>query len=250
MIPGAVLSPDELHRYRLDRALPPPELELDLADPTIPQAHGAPVLFVMLNPSTADATRDDPTIRRCTRFAHRLGAGRLIVANLYSYRATRPAELGKALARGAQLVDLEADQHIDEAAREAMGAVVVAWGARPPGLPLEHHRQRIADVLGILRRAGRTTWALGRTASGAPRHPLYLPAEAPLERWPLADPTREQLAWATTHVGAANLERYTCDRPGCTWATTNRTPMLLGSKHPHDLAVELVRHDLEHNPPA
>lgn len=53
------------------------------------------ILFIMLNPSTADASVDDPTIRRCMGFAKRLDSNGLTVANLYAYRATKPAELWK-----------------------------------------------------------------------------------------------------------------------------------------------------------
>jgi hypothetical protein len=71
---SAVLSPDGVYRYRLDRVW----------------GAGPRVLFVMLNPSTADATQDDPTLRRCLGFARDWGYGSLTVANLYAYRARGP----------------------------------------------------------------------------------------------------------------------------------------------------------------
>jgi hypothetical protein len=83
-------------------------------------------LFMMLNPSTADATEDDPTIRRCTGFARREGCGVLEVVNLFAYRATDPAELRTA----PDPVGPANDHHI-KAALGRVALVVVAWGALP-----------------------------------------------------------------------------------------------------------------------
>ena len=65
--------------------------ELDAANPRY-------ALFIGLNPSTADEVADDPTIRRCKDFARRWGYGAVCVANLFAYRATKPAKLKAALA--------------------------------------------------------------------------------------------------------------------------------------------------------
>jgi hypothetical protein len=134
---------------------------------------GPRVCFVMLNPSTADAEQDDPTIRRCIGFAKVLGAGSLDVVNLYALRATDPREI----ARDAAPVGPANNTYIDEAARRAE-MVICAWGAH------SHARDRAATVLGILRRAGVKPMCLRRTKAGHPAHPLYLPASArpfPLE---------------------------------------------------------------------
>lgn len=125
--------------------------------------HGGTVAFVMLNPSTADAARDDPTIRRCAGFARTWGFGGMAVVNLFALRATDPARLRRAR----DPVGRENDHHIAAAAATA-DAVVVAWGVHG-GLGA-----RDRAVLALL--AGLRPRCLGVTRAGQPRHPLYLPA--------------------------------------------------------------------------
>lgn len=97
----AILSRDGgWHRYLLAR----------IWDPS-PAA--ALLVWIMLNPSTADHERDDPTVRRCAGFARRLGYGGIAVANLYSYRATDPRELGAVVARTGSTLAL-ADHRTDD----------------------------------------------------------------------------------------------------------------------------------------
>lgn len=146
MLRSADFSPCRSYRYALRRTW----------DPARPA-----VLFVMLNPSTADAERDDPTIRRCVGFAQAWGFGGLVVGNLFAFGATRPADLRAA----AEPVGPENDRWLAALAREA-GLVVAAWGNDG------RHRGRDAAVLRLLG----TAHSLGTTRSGAPRHPLRLPA--------------------------------------------------------------------------
>jgi hypothetical protein len=121
------------------------------------------VLFVMLNPSTADADRDDPTIRRCIGFARAWGFGRLDVVNLFAFRTALPGRL-----RGSRdPVGPDNDRHIARAARDA-DAIVAAWGVH--GALLRRDRA-VLDLL-----ADRPLLCLGRTRAGHPRHPLYLRA--------------------------------------------------------------------------
>lgn len=167
---GAIVSDDGLYRYALTRTW-----RLDVL----------PLCFVMLNPSTADALVDDRTVRRCMGFARREGAGGIRVVNLFAYRATSPAAL-----RAWGLVDDATNDprigpHNDRylAALPAAERVVVAWGAfAAPG--------RIAHVVHLL--ALRPLYCLGVTASGAPRHPLYVRGDAPLVPWPVAPGTGAQ----------------------------------------------------------
>lgn len=126
---------------------------------------GPALLFVMLNPSTADADQDDATIRRCTTFAAAHGHQALEVVNLYAWRATDPADLWRA----ADPVGPDADQHIAEAAADA-GRACLAWGAQPRA------EARVQQVLPLLRRHAGAIECLRITRSGHPQHPLYLPS--------------------------------------------------------------------------
>lgn len=128
-------------------------------------------MFLMLNPSTADATRDDPTIRRCRSFASSWGFAGIAVANLYALRSTEPA----ALRMHPDPAGPENDGHIYEMAM-MHGRVVCAWGTNAP----EH---RVAAVVTLLRSAGAQLACLGTTKHGAPRHPLYVRGDQVLVEW-------------------------------------------------------------------
>ncbi len=121
--------------------------------------------FLMLNPSTADEFRLDPSCTRARRYAERWGYGALIVTNLFGWRATDPGEMKAAC----EPVGRANDAAILRAAREA-AIVVCAWGNHGA------HRERSARVLALLRDAGIETHALRMNRAGEPAHPLYLPA--------------------------------------------------------------------------
>jgi hypothetical protein len=135
-------------------------------DPTV-----KPAVFVMLNPSTADAMDDDPTIRRCTSFARREGAGGLVVVNLFGLCSTDP----RALRHHPDPVGPLNDAFIRRATGGA-STVVAAWGAA--GV---EHNGRGTHVAETLRARGVRLQCLGQTSTGQPRHPLYLPGAAVLE---------------------------------------------------------------------
>jgi hypothetical protein len=135
-------------------------------------APGATLLFVMLNPSTADAMVDDATIRRCVTFANVHGYGTLEVVNLFAFRATDPRDL----ARMGWQVGPENDEYIDCAARNA-AAVCVAWGAIGENNAAE---RRVQVVMPIIRAAGHAPQCLRVTRGGFPQHPLYLPSDCKL----------------------------------------------------------------------
>lgn len=155
----AIISACGTYRYRLTRP----------AEQLLPQR--ATAVFLMLNPSTADATLDDPTIRRCRGFAKTWDCAGLIVANLYALRSTDPGGLWL----HTDPVGPENDQHLAALAGE-IGDVVCAWGVNAQA-------DRVAAVTDVLRQAGARLWCLGMTKSGAPRHPLYVRGDQPLIEW-------------------------------------------------------------------
>lgn len=128
--------------------------------------------FVMLNPSTADATTDDPTIRACCEFARRWECGWLQVVNLFAWRATDPRELASA----ADPIGPQNARALEEAARNA-DILVCAWGA--------HGGPRGVEVGAWLRRDF-LPYHLGLCKDGSPRHPLYVKRSTPLTLWEVA----------------------------------------------------------------
>jgi hypothetical protein len=118
-------------------------------------------MFVMLNPSTATAIEDDPTIRRCVGFAKSWGYDRLLVGNLYACRATDPRDVWQF----DHPVGPDNDKHLAEMAAQSQ-LIVAAWGANAkPG--------RCVEVLDILRKHNDVHF-LQLTQDGQPKHPLYL----------------------------------------------------------------------------
>jgi hypothetical protein len=132
------------------------------------------VNFVMLNPSTADAEENDPTIRRCIGFAKAWGFGGLIVTNLYPLRATDPRQLKTDEQPKGPFLNspelrtpiLENDIHITGYARSAK-LIVCGWGNHGRGVQAER-------TLMMIRGAGKVPHCLAMTGSGQPSHPLYL----------------------------------------------------------------------------
>jgi hypothetical protein len=126
----------------------------------------------LLNPSQADATRDDPTIRQCRARGRQAGHAGLLVWNLFALRATFPADLKRAL----DPVGPDNDDAIS-LALTITSRTILAWGNHGA------HRQRDRAVLG--RCIGANLAVLGLTGLGQPRHPLYLPRGTRLKRWHL-----------------------------------------------------------------
>lgn len=132
------------------------------------------LVFVMLNPSTADAKRDDPTIRKCRGFAERLGFKCFSVVNLFAYRATDPDAL-----RLPDLYDIvgpENDHYIRQETGDDRDTVVCGWGAHA-----RHWPHRVQHVSEYLIPSGKKCLAV--TADGHPRHPLMLPYSSKLQNW-------------------------------------------------------------------
>lgn len=123
----------------------------------------------MLNPSTADAFNDDPTIRRCISFAEREGCTDLTVVNLFALRSTDPKKLIKHPDPVGPLNNQRIKEMIER--HKSFGVIVAAWGAN-----------KFAQERGEL---VKLFWSpdilcLGKNKDGSPKHPLYVKNDAPL----------------------------------------------------------------------
>jgi len=143
-----VISGDGAYRYVLNR-------RWNGTDPVL--------CWIMLNPSTADADTDDPTIYRCSYRARTWGYGGICVLNLFALRAASPAELWT----HPDPVGPENDQWL-AGARDGSD-IAVAWGVNGT------LRGRDREVLDLLAGGPGRLLCLGRTRGGYPRHPLYVP---------------------------------------------------------------------------
>ncbi len=151
---GAIISADKKYRYSLYR---------------IWNEKKPKVLFIMLNPSTADANVDDPTIRRCIGFAKRWGYGGIYVGNLFPYRSTLPKELLNVDMPEGYCNELQL-KHM----AERSDIVVCAWGNGPIVDKLMKNNPEYLPLIEIKKQL----YCLGLSDNGVPRHPLYLKKEA------------------------------------------------------------------------
>jgi len=142
----AIFSPDRRFRYALWR-------RWKFLD------HLHQVMFVCLNPSTADETNDDPTIRRCIKFAISWGFGSMCMTNLFAFRATDPAMMMSAI----DPVGPDNDWHLQSCAKES-SLIVAAWGNDGS------YRRRDEQVRALLP----ALQCFGKNKTGQPKHPLYL----------------------------------------------------------------------------
>lgn len=123
--------------------------------------------WIMLNPSTADETEDDPTIRRCVGFAKEWGYGSITVGNLFALRATDPDELRE----HDDPIGDENDHYLRHVCDFA-DKVVAAWGANGE---LHGRGREVVEMLEA------DLYALDTTKDGQPVHPLYQPSDTELE---------------------------------------------------------------------
>jgi hypothetical protein len=162
---SAILSECGVYRYELRRVLS-----------DTPEKPGT-VLWVLTNPSKADAKKDDPTVRKCRGFTRAWGYGQFLIVNAYAFRATNPKALLSAedpfgpdnLATLSAALRLHGD-----------GLVVLGWG---DALPKPLRAETSARILGMTAANGVTPMCLGTTQNGQPRHPLMLAYTTPLEPW-------------------------------------------------------------------
>jgi hypothetical protein len=170
---GADLSSCGTYRYRLWRAW----------DRSLTRR----ATFIMLNPSTASESEDDPTVRKVVGFAQRWGCGRIDIVNLFAFRATAPDDLVRFVRRFGlpRAVGEDTDTHVSVAVRDALDAgvvVVAAWGSNANRREL---RRRVDIVRVLLWHLSspypeRDVMCLGRASDGCPRHPLMLAYSTPL----------------------------------------------------------------------
>lgn len=166
---NVVISPCGRYRYALHRQL---------------TAHfnRKSCLFIMLNPSTADGTADDPTIRRCIGFARDWGCNRLYVANLFAWRATDPNELKRNGVGGGDITGPLNKEWIETLAdvvthrENERGPIVCAWG------PKGRYLRQDETVTGWLDDTFSLS-CLGRAKDGSPRHPLMLRRDTELQKY-------------------------------------------------------------------
>lgn len=155
---SAVISDCGLYRYRLERGA------------------GRCMSIIMVNPSTADAENDDPTIRKVLGFASRQNCTRIIVGNKFAFRATDVNELRSAR----DPIGPDNDRHIEQILRDG-DLHVVAWGALNK-LP-DTLRSRWKDIVRVADRVGCKLHCIGINADRHPKHPLMPSYSSPLTEW-------------------------------------------------------------------
>lgn len=146
---SAIFSEDKVYRYVLERRWGPGDM----------------VLFMMLNPSTADETQDDNTIRRCISFAKTWGYGGLFIWNLYAYRSTDQSVLD----RVAEPIGRENEDWLWKLIPQSR-LLVAAWGANPNRG--SYKEREFVMLVGPL--YDHDVYCVGITEKGHPRHPLYI----------------------------------------------------------------------------
>lgn len=201
---GAEFDPSERYRYRLWRSWG----NFD--------AFGRAV-FVMLNPSTADAHVLDPTIRRCVNFAKAWGFARLDVVNLFPIRSTEPIGIK---------LDTEPPEVCEENKRQialtidGAAIVVCAWGKNGTYLGRD---QVITDWLLEIRGSQRGIYSFGHNLDGTPVHPLYLPDGQPLAPFPTPNPIPFRELNARAQAGTWSTASYTVETLRATRAIGSAT---------------------------
>jgi hypothetical protein len=162
---AVMAGPSKRFRYLLTRSV----------EPWGDLLHSERIAFVGVNPSTADAERDDPTIRKCWRFTEKWGFKGFAMLNLFAYRATDP----HLLSRADDPIGPENDVFLANFA-SCVKYLVCMWGRNGRLNDRDH------EVIELLQRHGGTDCLrhLKRNADGTPSHILYLPEDLkPMEYW-------------------------------------------------------------------
>jgi hypothetical protein len=155
-VTGAIFSDDRVYRYSLWR-------KWSLLD-----RNSRSLIFIGLNPSTANENKDDPTIRRCVGFAKREGFGGMVMLNLFAYISTNPDDMTL------QFDSIGPDNDQTIKSFDGCGNKFVAcWG----------HWDFAERIVTVMRMITQPIYCLGVTQKGSPRHPLYLKSDAELIPW-------------------------------------------------------------------
>lgn len=160
MIRTASISNCGLYRYRLGRVF----------------GDGPELMFIMVNPSTADADVDDQTIKKCMGFAKANGFGSILVGNKFAYRSTDVKKLREV----ADPVGPDNDEHL-KAMMARASKVVVGWGQLAK-LP-ETLRDRWKSVVRLADAAGHDLHSIGINADKHPKHPQMTGYDVPIAAW-------------------------------------------------------------------
>lgn len=158
---SAIISKCRRYRYRLDR-------QLDCSGTKV-------IAFFGINPSTADDSIDDPTIRKMKGFASRQDGRSIIVGNVFAFRTPHVHELELVL----DPIGPENRQHLEQIISEA-DILIPCWGGRKkvPSLLWTY----FDEMLELLQLSGKPVHCLGKTMSGDPKHPLFVPYSTLLVR--------------------------------------------------------------------
>jgi hypothetical protein len=159
---GAIFSPDEVHRYTLWRRL---------SDNLKNNPDAPPILFVLLNPSTATHEVSDPTVTRCINYAKTWGHGRITVVNIFAVRETDPRNMKASKDPIGPHNDHYIHAEAENVAKADAGRIICAWGAHGEFLD---RGQRVATLLQDI---DAPLHCLALTKAGHPKHPLYLRAD-------------------------------------------------------------------------
>ena len=124
------------------------------------------VMFIGLNPSTADETNNDPTIRRCIGFAQNWGFGGLCMTNLFAIRTKDP----EVMKIHPEPIGPDNDEHLIMVSDKA-GKIIAAWGNNGT------YRNRDKEIIAFIP----DMCCFGTTKNGSPKHPLYIPKDTSLE---------------------------------------------------------------------
>jgi hypothetical protein len=164
----ALFSDDNLYRFHLSRVW----------DQSLPK-----ICWMMLNPSTADAEKLDPTLTRCFGYSMQWGFGSMDVVNIFAYRATSPKDMmavSDPVGFGIKTAGSPVDNNGFLTLIPGVSALtVVGWGIHG------EYKDRYKEIAALFKLRNLSVKCLGVTKNGQPRHPLYLAKDTPLEDWRL-----------------------------------------------------------------